>query len=55
MHSIFGTKHIIILAVCLILIVLAYIFSRKLKFATAAKIMLYVGIVSEIIKSSITR
>ncbi len=50
MHSIFGTKHIIILAVCLILIVLAYIFSRKLKFATAAKIMLFVGIVSEIIK-----
>ena len=50
MHSIFGTKHLIIVAICAILISLLFILSKKLKFTTVCKIMLYVGIVSEIIK-----
>lgn len=50
MHSIFGTKHLIILAVSLVLIVGLFILSRKLKLKELFRIMLYVGIVSEIIK-----
>lgn len=50
MHNLFGTKHIIIVAVCLCLIVGLFIGSKKLKFTTLCKIMLYVGIVSETIK-----
>lgn len=50
MHPLFGTKHIILLAVSLALIVVLTIFSKKLKFATVCKILLIVGICSEIIK-----
>ncbi len=46
----FGTKHIIILAVCLLLIVGLFILTKKLKFETLCKTLLGVGIVSEIIK-----
>ena len=49
-HSIFGTKHLIIVGICLVLIVGLFILSRKLKFSTVCKIMFYVGIVSETIK-----
>ena len=49
-HSIFGTKHLIIVGVCLLLIVGLFILSRKLKFSTVCKIMFYVGLVSETIK-----
>lgn len=50
MHGLFGTKHVIILAVCLVLIPILYYFARKLKFEKMAKIMLFVGIISETIK-----
>lgn len=49
-HSIFGTKHLILVGACIALIIVLFIFSRKLEFSTICKIMLYVGIVSEIIK-----
>ena len=50
MHSIFGTKHLIIVAISVILIVALSILSRKVKFDRICKILLYVGIVSEITK-----
>jgi len=50
MHSIFGTKHLIIVAICIALIVVLFLLSKKVSFATACKIMLYVGIVSEVVK-----
>ena len=50
MHSLFGTKHLIIIAISVLLIVGLTILSRKLSFEKLCKIMLYVGIVSEIIK-----
>ena len=50
MHSLFGVKHLIIVAVCLALIVVLFLLSKKVSFATCCKIMLYVGIVSETIK-----
>lgn len=49
-HGLFGTKHIIILVVCFIAICLGYYFSRKLSLKTIYKIMLGIGIVSEVIK-----
>ncbi len=50
MHGLFGTKHIILIAVSLVLVVIGYIFLRKLSFKKMAKIMLGIGIVSEIVK-----
>ena len=50
MHSIFGTKHLIIVAVCVALIVALSILSKKMSFTAICKTMLYIGIVSEIIK-----
>ena len=50
MHSIFGTKHLIIVAVSLILIVGLFLFSKKLRFVTICKTLFYIGIVSETIK-----
>lgn len=50
MHGLFGTKHIILIALSLILVAVGYVFSRKLKFTQMAKIMLWIGIVSETIK-----
>lgn len=50
MHSIFGTKHLIIVAISVLLIVGLFILARRVKFDKLCKIMLYVGIVSEIIK-----
>lgn len=50
MHSIFGTKHLIIVAICAVLIVALSILSKKMSFTAICKAMLYVGIVSEIIK-----
>ena len=49
-HALFGTKHIILLVISLALVAVGYIFSRKLKFMTMAKAMLYIGIISEIVK-----
>ena len=50
MHSIFGTKHIIILIISLLLIVGLSILSRKISFNKVCKSLFYVGIVSEIVK-----
>ena len=50
MHSIFGTKHIIILIISLLLIVGLSILSRKISFNKVCKSLIYVGIVSEIVK-----
>ena len=50
MHGLFGTKHLILVAVSLALVVIGYIFSRKLSFKQMTKTMLGIGIVSEIIK-----
>ena len=48
--SIFGTKHIIIIVVSMLLIIGLFILSRKFSFATACKAMFYIGIVSELVK-----
>jgi hypothetical protein len=50
MHSIFGTKHLILVIVCAALIVGLFLLSRKLRFQTVCRAMLYVGIVSETVK-----
>ena len=50
MHGLFGYKHIIILVICLILMVLGFIFTRKAKFKNIVSTMLIIGIVSETIK-----
>ena len=50
MHSIFGTKHLILVALSAILIVTLFLLSKKLRFQTICKLMLYVGIVSETVK-----
>lgn len=50
MHGLFGTKHIILIVISLILVAVGYILSRKLKFSQMTKIILGIGIVSEIIK-----
>ena len=50
MHSIFGLKHLLILAACAVAIVGGYFFVRKQSLSAVFKKMLYVGIVSELIK-----
>ena len=50
MHSIFGTKHLVIVAISIVLIVALFFLSRKLRFKTVCKAMFYIGIVSETIK-----
>ena len=50
MNKIFGLKHLIIVAVCAILIAVLSVFARKLKFKTICKTLFGVGIVSEFIK-----
>ncbi len=49
-HALFGTKHLIIIAICAILIVLGAIFSKKLNLKTMVDILFIVGIISETIK-----
>ena len=50
MHSIFGIKHLILVAVSLILIVALFFLSKKLRFATVCKTLFVVGILSETVK-----
>lgn len=50
MEKIFGTKHIIILCICLILIVGLFILSRKMKFKTICMSLFYIGMTSEFVK-----
>lgn len=49
-HEIFQTKHLIIIAVSLALIVGLFLLSKKLSFPNVCKIMFLVGIVSETVK-----
>ena len=50
MHSIFGTKHLLILALCLVAMVFGCWFVRKWPLKKLAKTMLGIGLVSEYIK-----
>lgn len=50
MHELFGTKHLIIIAVSLALIVGLSILAKKLSFERLCRVLLYVGIASEITK-----
>ncbi len=50
MHSLFGTKHLIILAVCVLVIVFGTIATRKWDLKRLTKVLLGIGIVSEFIK-----
>ena len=50
MHSIFGTKHLIILAISLVAIVVGSLFARKWPIKKLAKTALGIGLVSEYIK-----
>lgn len=50
MHGLFGTKHLILIGISVVLIVVISILCRKVSLNTWFKTMLYVGIVSETIK-----
>ena len=50
MHGLFGAKHLILIACSILLIVVLFILSKKLKHNQICKILFYIGIVSEIIK-----
>jgi len=50
MHSIFGTKHLILVAASALLIVLLFLGARRIKLATAFKIAFFIGIASEFVK-----
>ena len=50
MSPLFGAKHLILVAVSLLLIVVGYYFSRKISVPVLAKILLVVGVISEVIK-----
>ena len=49
-HTIFGAKHIIIIAITLALIVGMFIISKKFSFNTVCRAMLIIGIISETLK-----
>ncbi len=50
MHTLFGTKHLILIAFSVAVVVLLFRLSKKLPFATVCKSLLYVGICSELVK-----
>lgn len=50
MHALFGTKHIILIAVSVALIVALSILVRRLELKTVSRALFYIGIVSEIVK-----
>ena len=50
MHSIFGTKHLILVAICAAAIVLGYLVSRKWDLEKLTKHMFTIGVISELIK-----
>jgi uncharacterized membrane protein YwaF len=50
MHSIFGTKHLILMAICAAAIVLGYLVSRKWDLEKLTKYMFSIGVISELIK-----
>ena len=50
MHSVFGLKHLLILAACAVAIAAGFFYVRKQNLRSVFKKMLYIGIVSELIK-----
>ena len=50
MHELFGTKHLILIAVSAIIIVVASIFVKKLQFKTVVKILFVIGLLAEVVK-----
>lgn len=50
MHTMFGVKHLIILAICAVAMVAGFLFARKKTVDQLAKILLVIGLISEIIK-----
>lgn len=50
MHSIFGTKHLILLAVCALAIPAVFFAARKWKLEKLTKVLFSIGVVSELIK-----
>ncbi|MBQ7408772.1 MAG: YwaF family protein [Clostridia bacterium] len=50
MHTIFGTKHLIIVAICLLLIIGGFLVAKKWKEEKLLKVMFYIGLASETIK-----
>lgn len=50
MHSIFGTKHLILVAICAAAIILGYLVSRKWDLEKLTKYLFSIGVVSELIK-----
>ena len=50
MHTIFGEKHLIILALCAVVMAAGFLFARKRSVDQLAKVMLMIGLISEIIK-----
>jgi hypothetical protein len=50
MHTIFGGKHLIILAFCVVAMTAGFLFARKKTVDQLAKILLVIGLISEIIK-----
>ena len=50
MHSIFGPKHLIILAISVVALIAVYLVMRRMTLVSVCRMVLYCGIVSEIIK-----
>ena len=50
MHPLFGTKHLILIGVCLCAIVALFFYARERKFKDVCRVCFYCGIISEIIK-----
>ena len=50
MHTIFGGKHLIILALCAVVMAAGFLFARKRSVDQLSKVMLMIGLISEIIK-----
>lgn len=50
MHSLFGTKHLILIGVCVIFIVAAYFLARKWSLEKLTKYLFTIGVISELIK-----
>lgn len=48
--SLFGTRHLVLIALSFVLMAVMFIFSKKLSIKQCAKILLFIGIASEIVK-----
>ena len=50
MHSLFGTKHLILIAICAAVIIAAYFLARKWSLEKLTKYLFTIGVISELIK-----